>query len=117
MSILGAADTLRQLLSIVERYTDVPYAIQDTVTLLSMIATSSLAASSRFIAEGGLSPAIAKALLRSTNPPGMIVDSLLIISYAARLSKESYSSIKTARVDEYMYGLLQHKVSVTSLNC
>ena len=116
MKVLGAPDALRQLLSIVQGYADVPYAIQDTVTLLSMIATSSLGASSRFIAAGGLSPTMAKALLRSTNPPGMIVDSLLIVSYAARLSKDSYSSIKTARVDEYMYDLLLHKVSIASLN-
>jgi len=109
MDLLGSGNSLGTLLKTVLRHTEFPYVTQDTVALLSMIATSSVKASAAFIAHGGLSPSIVAALLRSDNPPSMIIDMLLIVSYAARVSKESYASIEDARVHEYLHALLLHK--------
>ena len=53
-----------------------------------------------------------KQLLQSTNPPGLLVDSLLLLSQLARISKDYYEPIDRAEVYAEVCQLLDREFSV-----
>lgn len=67
-------------------------AVPSLVNLVSRLVLTSPQFAQQFIAGGGLSAGAVASLLSPTNPPLVIVDTLLIVSQLARISKESFNT-------------------------
>ncbi|KAL0478209.1 serine/threonine-protein kinase TIO [Acrasis kona] len=78
------------------------------VGLLSRLTNHSQHFARHYIKYGGLDAKLVHMLLRPTNSPVIIVDSLLIISQLARISKDFYKDIAAADVCKYINDLLKH---------